>query len=162
MLYLRMSLEQEAQRIRSVGGLDGVPSATVLLAFLRKLQAEGWAVEESISRSGKEASDGMLRVLREHIEASRPPFERGLDGQQAGEPANALRVLSSILARHAQAAWTQAIAADAEVGFPIGSGAIGRVGRLRAYGNAIVPQQAAAFVASYLEVEGFTAIEAAA
>ena len=35
--------------------------------------------------------------------------------------------------------------------FPLAHGVSGRVGRLRAYGNAIVPQVAAEFVAAYLE-----------
>lgn len=36
---------------------------------------------------------------------------------------------------------------------PLAHGIPGRVGRLRAYGNAIVPEAAAQFVASYLEIE---------
>lgn len=150
MLYLRLSLEQEAQHIRSIGGHDGVPSATVLLAFLRKLQVEGWAVEESLSRAGKETPDAVLRSLRGEVEAACASSGRGLDEQQPEQPANALCVLSSVLARHAQEAWPQAIAADAEVGFPIGTGSLARVGKLRAYGNAIVPQVAAEVVNAYL------------
>jgi len=37
---------------------------------------------------------------------------------------------------------------------PLANGFPGRVGRLRGYGNAIVPQVAAAFVRSYIETEG--------
>ena len=153
MLYLRLSLEQEAQHIRSIGGHDGVHSATVLLAFLRKLQVEGWAVEESLSRAGKETPEAVLRSLRGEVEAACASSGRGLDEQQPEQPANALCVLSSVLARHAQEAWPQAIAADAEVGFPIGTGSPARVGRLRAYGNAIVPQAAAEFVAAFMNAD---------
>jgi DNA (cytosine-5)-methyltransferase 1 len=38
--------------------------------------------------------------------------------------------------------------------FPLAHGVSGRVGRLRAYGNAIVPQQAAEFVQAYCEAVG--------
>lgn len=44
--------------------------------------------------------------------------------------------------------------------FPLADGVSGRVGRLRAYGNAIVPQVAAAFVSAYLDAG--LALEAAA
>jgi DNA (cytosine-5)-methyltransferase 1 len=38
--------------------------------------------------------------------------------------------------------------------FPLADGVPGRVGRLRAYGNAIVPQLAAAFIGAWLDAEG--------
>lgn len=37
---------------------------------------------------------------------------------------------------------------------PLASGVSGRVGRLRAYGNAIVPQVAAAFIGAYMDARG--------
>lgn len=46
--------------------------------------------------------------------------------------------------------------------FPLAHGIPGRVGRLRAYGNAIVPQEAAEFVASFLDIEQQRVMEAAA
>ncbi len=41
--------------------------------------------------------------------------------------------------------------------FPLAHGAASRVGRLRAYGNAIVPQAAQAFIESYCEARGLIA-----
>lgn len=46
--------------------------------------------------------------------------------------------------------------------FPLAHGLPARVGRLRGYGNAIVPQQAAEFIAAYMEVAGFSAMPEAA
>jgi DNA (cytosine-5)-methyltransferase 1 len=43
--------------------------------------------------------------------------------------------------------------------FPLAHGIPGRVGRLRAYGNAIVAPQAAEFVASYYEARGLVGME---
>jgi hypothetical protein len=37
--------------------------------------------------------------------------------------------------------------------FPLSFGEIGRVGRLRGYGNSLVAPQAQAFIEAYLEVE---------
>ena len=64
------------------------------------------------------------------------------------DPANGLHgnCLSAVLARHAQAAWDNAHAAYAETAFPLALGARSRVGRLRAYGNAINAAQAEGFI----------------
>jgi len=62
-----------------------------------------------------------------------------------------LHILPSILARHAQSAWGDAYAAYAVIGFPLSRGEPNRVGRLRAYGNAIVPPLAAEFIGAFME-----------
>ena len=62
-------------------------------------------------------------------------------------------VLSSILARHAQEAWSLAYEPYAAAGFPLEHGARARVGRLRGYGNAIVADAAQAFIEAYLDTE---------
>jgi hypothetical protein len=56
------------------------------------------------------------------------------------------------LAQHAQAAWAQAFAENARNAFPLAHGVLGRIGRLRAYGNAIVSRLAAEFVKAVMEV----------
>jgi hypothetical protein len=86
--------------------------------------------------------------------AARPPHQRGLAGQHAGEPANSLHILSSILARHAQAAWDDAVARHAQAYHPLASGVSARVGKLRAAGNAIEPHTAAEFIGAYLAEAG--------
>lgn len=43
--------------------------------------------------------------------------------------------------------------------FPLAHGVSGRVGRLRAYGNAVVPQLAATFVRAYMEARGLVEVE---
>jgi len=64
-----------------------------------------------------------------------------------------LHILPSILARHAQAAWADAYAAHAVIGFPLSRGEPNRVGRLRAFGNAIVSPLAAEFIKAFMECE---------
>lgn len=80
-------------------------------------------------------------------------LHRGIDGppcgfespeQRAEQSPDVVRVLPLILARHAQAYWRAATSAYA---------ATGRVGLLRGYGNAIVPQVAAEFVTAFLEAQ---------
>jgi len=58
------------------------------------------------------------------------------------------------LARCAQAAWGEAHAANAAAVFPLAWNATNRVGRLRAYGNAIVPWVAAEVLGAYLDGRG--------
>ena len=140
---------------RCVGRQDGVRQAPILFAFLRQLSAQGWPLAQSIPRTGEEVQEADLRGVRIGLPATRAPRQRGLAGQSTGEYSDALRILSSILARHAQAAWGEAFDAYAADHFVLGHGLPARGGRLRGYGNAIVPQVAAEFIKAYMTEELF-------
>lgn len=99
-------------------------------------------------------------MLWDHEAAASASRQRGLVGQQTGEPSDLVHLLSPILARDAQAAWGDALLADAEIGFPLGTGSPARVARLRGYGNAINPHAAAEFIRSF--DEAFIEVRAAA
>jgi DNA (cytosine-5)-methyltransferase 1 len=143
----------EAQQSWPIGGLPGLQSPPFLLAFVCQLAAQGWNLAQCLPLSSAEDAEDGMRMLWNHETASRAPHRRGLDEQRPEQLADALRVLSPILALHAYQAWDKAHQAYAETVFPLGHNLAGRVGRLRAYGNAIVPAQAAEFVAAFLEME---------
>jgi hypothetical protein len=75
-----------------------------------------------------------------------------LDEQQAEKHSDAVHILSSILARHAQTAWSEAFSRNASDAFPLIRNAPARVGRLRAYGNAIVSEVAVTFIRAAREL----------
>ncbi len=150
---LRLSLSARAQREWTAGRLPDIHEAPILLAFLRQLQEQGWAFSERLSSESAEVAEGRMRVLRDGGATARAPRGRGLDEQRTEERPDALRVLSSILARHASEAWREAHAAYAATGFPLEHGARARVGRLRGYGNAVDAQATKHFIQAYLETE---------
>jgi C-5 cytosine-specific DNA methylase len=147
---LQQAVQQDAIQ-RGAGRLQGVHESPVLLAFLRQLSDEGWAFSESFSRPSPQTKEITLRILRDCSPVACPPHQRGLDEQFSGESTDVMRVLSSILARYAQAAWGEAFDKNAAATRPLIVGGISRVGRLRAYGNAICAPQAEEFIKAYLE-----------
>jgi hypothetical protein len=79
--------------------------------------------------------------------SARAPLRRELEEQLAGQPADPLQELSSIVAHHTAECWGDACRKKAgAASFPLANGADSRVGRLRAYGNAINAQAAAEFI----------------
>jgi len=150
---LRQALSAEAQREWPAGRLPELHEAPFLLAFLRQLAQQGWAFAERISGESAETSETRLRMLRDAEAVTRASCERGLDGQPTGERADALRVLSSILARHTSEAWLNAYEAHASIGFPLERNGRARVVRLRGYGNAIVAPAAQVFIEAYLATQ---------
>ena len=143
---LLVHLGAQAQRCWEAGRIPGLHEAPFLLAFLRQLTEQGWRVSERLPVSCQEVAEACLRSVRRDDEQTSPSHKYGLEGQQAGERADAMLVLSSLLARHAQEAWGNAHAAYAETSFPLANGARSRVGRLRGYGNAINAEAARIFI----------------
>lgn len=143
---LRRSLGAQAPRIWAPGRIPRLHEAPFLLAFLRQLTEQGWGVEKGVSLPCEETSREPMRSVRSDIGSASPSCERGLEGQPTRELTDAVHFLSSLLARHAHSAWADAHAAYAEVGFPIGHNSPSRVGRLRAYGNAINAEAARIFI----------------
>lgn len=145
------ALSEEAIRGWPSGRPIGVYEAPVLLAFLRQLQEQGRPIAQGIPRQSKEDAEKRLRRVWVPESIACPSRQRGLDGQSPAEYSDPMRILSSILARHAQAAWGEAFDTHARTGFPLTHGSPARVGRLRGYGNAIVAEQAAAFIEAYMQ-----------
>jgi hypothetical protein len=146
MRALLSELAEKAQCQWPSGRIPGLFEAPFLLAFVRQLQEQGWSVAEGISLPRAEDVCGELHILRSEQASAGSSHRRELDEQRGDESADPVRVLSCILARHASSAWGDAYAAYAESRFPLAHGAASRVGRLRAYGNAIVATQAAQFI----------------
>lgn len=151
MRNLLVHLGTQTRRCWATGRLPGLHEAPFLLAFMRQLQEQGWRVAEGVALPREEAADRDLRVLWSVEEIAGAPCERGLEGQPTGEPSDAVRFLSRLLARHASEAWADAYAAHAEIGFPLTTGAQARVARLRGFGNAINAEAAKAFIEAVME-----------
>ena len=150
MRELLENLGEEAKCCWPLGGVPGLHEAPFLLAFLRQLQTQGWEIAEGIALSRSEATGGELRSVWRQQAVAGASHRRGLDEQRSVKHSDTVRVLSRILARHASEAWGDTYAAYAEIGFPLGTDSRARVGRLRAYGNAINAEAAKEFIAAYM------------
>jgi len=143
-------LVETAQRSWPTGRIPGLHEAPFLLAFVRQLQTQGWAIPKGDALPCPQAAAVLLRELWGHDEIAGAPHQRGLDGQPARKYPDIVHILSSLLACHAHTAWFESYRTYAEIGFPLHHKAKSRVGRLRGYGNAINAEQAAHFLEAAL------------
>lgn len=131
-----------------VGGCVGFPAASVLLAVLCQHTGELGQVQHRWPTSGEK--DRIARHLQQvwlkFGSLAGPPSGRGFSEQLARQLGNALPKLPRKGAPPKWRALTMLTAG------PLAENVSARVGRLRGYGNAIVAQQAQAFIESYLEV----------
>jgi len=125
-------------------GRERLCTSPILLDFLLCVAAtrNGAAERSGFEKAGHEARRRIVRGVWNNEELIGSSCGWKSDEQRGGEPPDSLLELSWILARLAAAHRQVAIKAHA---------ASGRVTMLRGYGNAIVPQVAAAFVAAYME-----------
>ncbi|MBA4164324.1 MAG: hypothetical protein C0510_06790 [Erythrobacter sp.] len=151
---LRQSFLAQALQEWNAGGLPSISSAAVLLTFMRQLAEQGWVFSESLSCESPKAQESTMRVLRRFDEITRASCRQKLEEQRSEQSPNALCVLSSILARHASQAWSEAYETYASLGFPLRHGVRNRAGKLRAYGNGLDFATARGFCEAVAEIVG--------
>ncbi|WP_323120200.1 hypothetical protein [Burkholderia alba] len=143
------------------GGVRHVHEAQILLAYLLEHTRETRGKQDAADGTGpRSRAERDVRMLWRQTQVGDPSRQRKLAGQQHREFANTLRLLSSAVARFASEAGYPGIYEDAPASFPLGEfGTYGssqdslgevrpknRVGRLRAYGNAINDEAATQFI----------------
>lgn len=134
---------------RPMGVSTGVCTPEVLLPFLRELAGRGGAIW--CSESFEENAVSELRGVRDLAVSPCSSYRREPAEQRPSQHPDALQALSRILASHAASAWQAYGQAHARPMGLLAHGVPARVGKLRAFGNAIVPQVAAEVIGAYLE-----------
>jgi hypothetical protein len=150
------SLYEKAKSVRRMGESSMLSEEKILFTFLCQLSFEGWNFAEGIPCQSAEVAGNFLRSMWSYEAVAATSRQRGLDEQRSGEFTGPLRVLSSLLALHAQKAWDNSVAKNAAAVHPLAIGITNRVGKLRAFGNAIVPQVAAEFIRAFMEIRDGT------
>lgn len=153
---LRRAVLEAAVRY-DVRGPVGISPETVLLAYLRELQARH-SEERHVSFQGTKAHETKVRNLRDKQIAASAPRRSGPHEQHAEQPADPVQALSRFLARYAEKAWMDYRRTDAAVGMGWETGVArvaadvpSRVDRLRCLGNSVVPQIPALIGSAILE-----------
>lgn len=135
---------------RLMGEPTGVCGAEVLLAYL--CQFDGGRCQGHVPLSGSEEFRAAVRSVR--LGAGHAGAPRGWEclEQRAGEHPDALQALSRVLAQHAEEAWQTHRQENAKTLELLKRDVPARVGKLRAYGNAIVPVLAAEIIGAFMDV----------
>jgi hypothetical protein len=144
-------ISKEPEAFWAMGECAGVSPQEVLFPFLRELSSACDAGGGSVP--GEEIQETEMRSVRDQQEASCSPRRWEPVEQRAGEHSDLMRELSRVLAQHARALWEAYWRSHATAYPLLTHGEKNRVGKLRAYGNAIVPPLAAQVIGAYLDAE---------
>jgi hypothetical protein len=133
----------------AIGGLERVQQAQVLFAFVRQHSKDSYQARVLLARP--EAFKDFVRGVWRAAETSSAPRRSRQNKQSADQHSDAMQVVSRLFTCHGEADWS----ADSwEDGVPrIASGVASRVDRLRALGNACVPQVVEAIGRAILQAD---------
>lgn len=152
---------EEVQTQTPSGGRGVFPPSAFLFDFLCDLSPARDRIDfgGSIPQAGSQTPEGSVRGMRGGDGVRRSSRKRRPDEQRTRELAKSVSELSRVLARSTQPLWAEACRTNAAAVPLMSKWSFGRVGLLRGYGNAIVPQAAALFVKSFMESVGITAVK---
>jgi len=126
----------------SVGGQIGFHAATILLTALLQQSGELGGIANSEEARSAQECEASLRGLWDESEPPCTPHRLELSEQFTGELADSMLKLPQTDTLEFMRTLN---------GFPLAHKSPARVGRLKGYGNAIVAQQAQAFIESYMD-----------
>jgi len=152
-IMLMVQGETREKKIQwEIAGLQGFYEAEVLQSFLHDVSQTFNSTEntewftEKISQNDR----GYLRDLRAIIESECSPYRQQCHEQLTREYPSVMSELSRVLTCYCSETEYYRSRQN-EATFPLSRNVIGRVGLLRGYGNAIVPQVAAEFIRAFEE-----------
>jgi DNA (cytosine-5)-methyltransferase 1 len=123
---------------KAIRGFERIQQAQVLFSFV--CEYEKSSNEARLLMEGKEVSEKFLRSLRDKGEIGSAPYRPDEREQRSGEHPDSVQLLPRLLALNSQENWAGNGWEDATP--RVATGIKNRVHRLRAIGNAVVPQQA--------------------
>jgi hypothetical protein len=144
--------QSEAQQAGGFGMQRKFPKTALLLPLLFRSASTRYGTPNcgSSQKTDKEDEKGGVRELWSAPGNFGASLGRKSQEQSGSEPPDALLILSRILARCEETISEATSLAHAQA-FPLTTGVKSRVGRLRGYGNSIVPQVAAEVIRAYME-----------
>lgn len=121
---------------REIGRPIDIPASAILLSQLCQQSIGNWT--EPVFQTCEAILKRELRSVRGSDQASDSSYRSGWDEQRSAKPSNSMQAMSRFLAQYGPKAWRQGSWEDATL--RVANGVPYRVHRLRAIGNAQVPE----------------------
>lgn len=136
---------------RTIGGFNRIQQAEVLFSFVREYEAG--TDEARLLVAGKEAPENFLRGLRDEGELAGASHRSRHNEQRSDEHSDVVQEVPRLLALNSAPHWTGGGWEDATP--RLANGIPQRVDRLKALGNAVVPQIPEMIGRAYLQSVGW-------